>query len=116
MGILVLNFFSIFLLLRTPELPPIHRQRGSSACTSKVTLQPLARSTWRSHLCRGRLTTHQCCFLSQIRSQANAGLANLQNDDDLIISYDSLVKAKGLLDLIFELPSFEMELGELLEA
>ncbi|CAN0432283.1 unnamed protein product, partial [Ectocarpus sp. 8 AP-2014] len=42
---------------------------------------------------------------------ATAGLANLHNDDDLI-SYDSLVKARGLLDLIFELPSFEMELGE----
>ncbi|CAM9237277.1 unnamed protein product, partial [Ectocarpus fasciculatus] len=43
---------------------------------------------------------------------ATAGLANLQNDDDLMVSYDSLVKARGLLDLIFELPSFEMELGE----
>ncbi|CAM9865674.1 unnamed protein product, partial [Ectocarpus sp. 12 AP-2014] len=43
---------------------------------------------------------------------ATAGLANLHNDDDLIVSYDSLVKARGLLDLIFELPSFEIELGE----
>lgn len=28
------------------------------------------------------------------------------------MSYDDLVKAKGILDLIIELPSFEAELGE----
>lgn len=33
-------------------------------------------------------------------------------DDDLLSSYDNLVKSKGILDLIMELPSFEAELGE----
>lgn len=33
-------------------------------------------------------------------------------DDDVLSSYDQLVKSKGILDLVRELPSFEAELGE----
>lgn len=43
--------------------------------------------------------------------QATSGLAGLQKEDH-VMSYDDLVKAKGILDLIVELPSFEAELGE----
>lgn len=50
--------------------------------------------------------------LHQIVWQATAGLAGMKDGDDLLSSYDDLVKAKGILDLILELPSFEAELGD----
>ena len=56
-----------------------------------------------------------------VTEQARSGLAGLQvaDDDPAMLSsisgfmaYDDLVKAKGILDLIVELPSFDAELGE----
>lgn len=59
-----------------------------------------------------RLQIDDCCFgLDQIVEQASAGLAGMK-DDDVLGSYDNLVKSKGILDLVLELPSFEAELGE----
>lgn len=36
----------------------------------------------------------------------------MKDGDLLLSSYDDLVKSKGILDLILELPSFEAELGD----
>eukprot|EP00752_Nemacystus_decipiens_P016545 g14787.t2 len=44
---------------------------------------------------------------------ASAGLADVKGDD-VLSSYDNLVKSKGILDLVLELPSFEAELGKYL--
>lgn len=53
--------------------------------------------------------------------QATSGLASLQEaradevslHDAEVDGYDGLVKAKGILDLIVELPSFDSDLGEM---